>query len=249
MCLTAWRAPTDNDRNVQMLWGSYNIWQGENLDKLFQKVYNYQVSEGSVKMEASLAGVSRKPFLYFTQEIRVSSSGYITVNMNGKVREEVVYLPRLGFEFALPKKDMPFVYYGCGPLESYCDMRHGSRVGMYESSAEKEYVPYVRPQEHGNHVDVRLLQIGNMQFESDTPFEINVSAYSTDTLDKANHTDELYIDGKTHVRIDYKVSGLGSNSRGPELADQYRLNEKELSFFFEISPRLYARLSGQRSTL
>ena len=55
-------------------------------------------------------------------------------------------------------------------------MRHGSTVGMYESSAEKEYVPYVRPQEHGNHVDVKLLEIGKMRIESDDAFECNVSA-------------------------------------------------------------------------
>lgn len=49
--LTAWRAPTDNDRNIKLLWGSYNIWQGENLDKLFSKVYACAISEGKVRTE------------------------------------------------------------------------------------------------------------------------------------------------------------------------------------------------------
>lgn len=237
MGLTAWRAPTDNDIKVKMLWGNYNIWQGENLDKLFHKNYSHVVSEGKVLTKASLAGVSRKPFMHYTQEVKVNAEGQITVSIEGKIRENVVYLPRLGFEFTLPDRNMPFMYYGCGPLESYCDMHHGSTVGMYESSAEKEYVPYIRPQEHGNHVNVRLLQIGDMQFESDSPFEIRVSAYSTEALDRAEHTDELYADGKTHVRVDYKVSGLGSNSCGPELEEKYRLKEKELFFAFTMSPR------------
>lgn len=232
---TAWRAPTDNDRNIKIFWGSYNIWQGENLDKTFNKVYQCTVMDGQVTVDASLAGISRKPFFHYTMEVSVDKKGKVSVNINGNVRENVVFLPRLGFEFIMPKKDMPFKYYGCGPLECYCDMRHASRVGMYESSAEKEYVPYVRPQEHGNHVDVKMLQIGNMQIESSQSFECNVSAYSTEAIDKAEHTDELISDEKTHVRIDYKVSGIGSNACGPKLHEQYQLCEKEIHFAFTIA--------------
>ena len=66
--------------------------------------------------------------------------------------------------------------------------------------------------------------------------EINVSRYSTAALLKAEHTDELIADGKTHLRIDYKVSGIGSNSCGPELEQEYRLAEKEIRFTFSIQP-------------
>lgn len=51
-----------------------------------------------------------------------------------------------------------------------------------------------------------------------------------------NHTDELEEDGKIHLRIDYKVSGLGSHSCGPELAEKYRLQEKEIVFSFSMQP-------------
>lgn len=234
--LTAWRAPTDNDRNIRLLWGSYNIWQGENLDKLFSKVYDCAVSEGKVNIEASLAGVSRKPFFRYTLEIAVDRTGRISVKLQGKVRENVVWLPRLGFECALPGTNMPFRYYGCGPTESYCDLRHGGTVGMYESAPDREYVPYARPQEHGNHTHVRLLEIGRLRVESENAFECNVSPFSTAALDRAEHTDELTSDGKTHLRLDYKVSGIGSNSCGPELLPKYRLSEKDIAFQLVISP-------------
>ena len=234
--LTAWRAPTDNDRNIKLYWGSYNIWQGEDLDKSFTKIYDCQVSDGSVHVEGSLAGVSRMPFFRYCMDVSVDTHGRISVSLNGNVRENVIWLPRLGFELTLPGKDMPFRYYGCGPMESYCDLRHGSTVGMYESTAQKEYVPYVRPQEHGNHTDVKLLEIGAMRFESDNAFECNVSAYSAEDLERSEHTDELTADGKTHVRMDYKVSGVGSNSCGPELERKYRLDEKNISFAFHITP-------------
>lgn len=234
--LTVWRATTDNDRNIRPLWGSENVWEGENLDKSFVKVYDCCTAAGYIYLNASLAGVSRKPFLYYTMKISVDSAGRISTHLNGSVRENVVWLPRLGFEFTLPTRNMPFRYYGCGPLESYCDMRHGSTVGMYESNAQREYVPYVRPQEHGNHINAKLLEIGNLRFESADSFEFCVSQFSTETLDHAEHTNELMFDGKTHLRLDYKVSGIGSASCGPALAEKYRLAEKNILFRFMISP-------------
>ena len=235
--LTAWRAPTDNDRNIRLRWGSYNTWQGECLDRQFSKVYSCCGTKDGVRVEGALAGVSRMPFLHYMLEIRVDAAGRISVQLDGDVREEnMVYLPRLGFELTLPQEDMPFRYFGCGPKESYCDMRHAGSVNFYESSAGREYVPYVRPQEHGNHTDVRLLEIGAMRFEAQAPFECCVSAYSTQALDRAAHTDELVSDGKTHLRVDYRVSGLGSNSCGPELAAPYRLEEKKITFGFTLSP-------------
>ena len=115
-------------------------------------------------------------------------------------------------------------------------MCHAGRIGLFQSSASQEYVNYVRPQEHGNHTATKMLRIGKLQFLADTPFEINVSHYSTKALTDAEHTDELQADGMVHLRIDYKVSGLGSNSCGPQLEEKYRLNEKQIHFAFAMRP-------------
>ena len=94
----------------------------------------------------------------------------------------------------------------------------------------------MRPQEHASHVDVRMLEIGALRFEGEPAFECNVSAYTADDLERAEHTDELTADGRTHVRIDYKVSGIGSNSCGPQLMEQYQLKEKQIRFRFTMLP-------------
>ena len=60
--------------------------------------------------------------------------------------------------------------------------------------------------------------------------------YTADDLERAEHTDELTADGRTHVRIDYKVSGIGSNSCGPQLMEQYQLKEKQIRFRFTMLP-------------
>ena len=79
-----------------------------------------------------------------------------------------------------------------------------------------------------------MLKIGDLTFVSDKEFEFNVSKYSTNALLIAEHVDELKTDGKTHLRIDYKVTGMGSAACGPGLADEYKLNDKEVDFSFSI---------------
>ena len=78
------------------------------------------------------------------------------------------------------------------------------------------------------------LKIGNLKFETNDEFEFNVSKYSAAMLNKAEHTDELKTDGKVHLRIDYKVSGIGSNSCGPSLNTIYQLNDKKIYFCFSV---------------
>lgn len=104
-------------------------------------------------------------------------------------------------------------------------------MGRFESSADKEYVNYIMPQEHGNHTKTKWLEVqDSLHFEGD--FEFHVSHYSADMLTTAMHIDELKKSDVTHVRIDYKVSGIGSNSCGPELIEKYRLSEKEFRYAF-----------------
>jgi len=234
--LSALKAPTDNERNVKSFWLRINIWQGENLDYAFTKVYDCHIEDGMIVLEGSLAGVSRSPLMKHQLQIQILKDGRIDFKLNGKIRENAFWLPRLGFEFELPKTSNEFTYFGRGPIESYCDMCHWATVGMYDSNAEKEYVKYVRPQEHGNHNDVKMLRIGKLEFFAKKAFEMNVSEYATKMLCVAEHTDELEKDGKIHLRIDYKVSGLGSNSCGPELLEKYRLDEKEINFEFSVKP-------------
>lgn len=235
--LSAFRAPTDNDRNVKARWANINIWQGENLDCSFAKVYDCGLKDGKISVIGSLAGVSRVPLLNYAVNIDISENGAITFDLNCDIRKDAFWLPRLGFEFVLPESANKFTYYGSGPIESYCDMHHWAHVGIYESDTDREYVNYVMPQEHGNHYNTKMLKIGKLIFASDNVFEFNASKYSMKTLYNAKHTNELKTDGNTYLRIDYKVSGIGSNSCGPELKECYRLNEKDIHFVFSLTPQ------------
>ena len=236
--ISAWRAPTDNDRNIKVFWGNYNIWQGENLDCAFNKVYSTKMSDNVITVSGSLAGVSHLPVIRHIIEYRVYAQGRIEVKFKGTVREDAFWLPRFGFEFKLPASSNSFSYFGYGPYESYLDMHHASYISRFESTAENEYVNYIYPQEHGNHTSVLQLDIGALTFKAiKKPMEINVSKYTSSALTKSNHIDELHTDGFVHLRVDYKVSGIGSNSCGPALEEKYRLSEKEIEFSYYIEPK------------
>lgn len=236
--LSVWRAPTDNDRVVKKQWGRlYNDnWAGENMNILFSKVYSCEVNENTITVTGSLAGISRLPILWHTVTYSFFQNGEIKVSVSAKMRENLgVFLPRFGFEFISPIENEGFTYFGMGPEEAYQDMCHHTMVGLYQSDAKSQYVNYVVPQEHGNHYKTKLLKMdGGLTFATDDTFEFSVSEFTAEALTDAMHTDELIKNGKTNIRIDYKVSGIGSGSCGPQLMEKYQLNEKEFIFTFYI---------------
>jgi beta-galactosidase len=221
---------------MHRLWAHPDAWNGENLNLAIQKTYNVTLSGNTATVNAALGGISRLPVFKFQTRYQFFADGRIELSMDGTVRQDANWLPRLGFELTLPAEHSGFSYYGHGPHESYRDMHKASPVGLYESNTDMEYVEYVRPQEHGNHYGVRKLTIGSFTVTSQEAFECQVSNYSTEALYLASHTDELHSDGKVHLRLDYKVSGLGSHSCGPALEPQYRLAEKEICFSLTIQP-------------
>ena len=239
--LSVWRAPTDNDRHIKLKWGLFeDNMQAKNFNVLYSKVYECRVQQNSqseiqITVDGSLAGVSRIPFLYYQTVYTVGGTGEIKVQLHADFADRDVFLPRLGFEFQLPPSVQQFTYFGMGPMENYADLCHHAKMGCYHSSVEQEYVPYPMPQEYGNHTRTLRLEMENgLVFEADGDFEFQVSPYRSEVLTAANHTNELVPCGKTIVRIDYKVSGIGSGSCGPELLPKYQLKEEQMDFTFYI---------------
>ena len=250
--LTLWRAPTDNDIGVKIKWGRYND-LGWNFNKLFSKVYKCEMTENSGKaveftVSGSLAGVSRFTAVRYTAKYRVNAGGVINVSLDAEITDEVlndgVFLPRFGYEFTMPNENEYINYYAKGPYENYVDLCHHAGVGRYSSTVTDEYFPYVMPQEHGNHTGAKELNVYNeigvgLSFKSKNNFEFNTSHYTSDNLTEAKHTDEITPSGNTIVRIDYRVSGIGSNSCGYPLLEQYRLKDKNIHMDFTIEPLVY----------
>ncbi|MDO5399941.1 MAG: glycoside hydrolase family 2 TIM barrel-domain containing protein [Eubacteriales bacterium] len=244
MHLTLWRAPTDNDRHIKNKWGLFeDNCAGWNLNRLFDKCYAVaweQNGDGvTVAVSGSLAGIAREPVVRYQARYRVDRGGVLHVAVDGDVNEKTVWLPRFGFEMTLPHSMEELEYYGMGPYENYRDMCHHVKMGRYASTVTGEYVPYVKPQEHGNHTAVRCLRISDRQtgrtlrVRADGALEFQASHYTARELTEKKHHFELE-QGETYLRLDYRVSGIGSNSCGPELLEKYRLSEKKLRFGFSL---------------
>ncbi len=226
MRLTVWKAPTDNERNM------LPKWIGQKYDKVHSKIYDVKVSGNKITVAGGLAPVAREPLFKYTAVYSFFADGRIDVELSGEFDDQKPFLPRLGFEFVTNEKE--FTYFGYGPHEAYIDMHHGSKMGMYKSSAAAEYVDYIKPQEHGGHYNTKLLKMGSYEFISQQGMEINVSEYSKEELGSKMHNFELEKSGLTHVRIDYKVSGIGSGSCGPQLMEKYQLKDKLVHFKFSV---------------
>lgn len=218
--LSVWRAPTDNERGLKA------PRQDSRYDKTHQKCYSYKISGNKIIFSCSLAGMSRMPFARYELGYEFFEGGKVKISVKGGFdrRPMKTFLPRFGFEFKLKKENEAFSYMGMGPYENYNDLCHHVSFGNYESTACDEYVPYIMPQEHGNHEGTRKLSLASgLTFTADEPFSFNVSEYDTATLTAACHTNELKKDGTTNVRIDFKISGIGSASCGPQLMAKYQV--------------------------
>lgn len=233
--LSVFRAPTDNERTSKNRWygkaGGYS-W---NIEHTFNKNYETYIENGVIVSKGALCPISRKPALAYTQYLSIFNDGSIKVSVKATKNKELTWIQRFGFEFLIDNNDVSFKYFGKGPGETYIDMNHYATNGMWKSKASKEYCHYIKPQEHGNHYGVSYFELENgLKFVSDSSFEINVSQFSSEELFNKTHAAYLEKDGKSHIRVDYKNSGIGSNSCGPGLLDKYRLKEDEIDFEFVI---------------
>lgn len=243
--LDVWRAPTDNDRHIKMNWGLFgdNL-SGWNMNRLFDKCYSFTWKETEkgieILSEGSLAGVSRSPLLHYEIVSRLDHGDpELHVSVHAKVHPKAIWLPRFGYEFTLPTAVEEVEYYGMGPGENYQDLCHHAKVGRFTTSVTEEYVPYIMPQENGNHTHVKEVSLtdpatgSGIAFRTEGEVEFQTSHYTKEELTEKDHSYKLE-PSNTNVRIDYRVSGIGSASCGPDLAPKYRLSEKEFSYGFSL---------------
>jgi len=233
--LTVWRAPIDNERGLKQKWEWHNVLEGENVDRLFTKAYSCEVCDNTVIVDGSISGVARTPLFRYKIKYSVYANGEMKIELTGDIKENCIWLQRMGFEFKTPYHKDKFTYFGMGDMENYRDMCHHAKMGRYESDADREYVNYIMPQEHGNHIMTKeLIMKDGLEFIADGEFEFNVSHYTAKILKEAMHQDELKKADFTNIRIDYKNSGVGSNSCGPVLLEKYRFAEKHIEFGFTV---------------
>ena len=121
-------------------------------------------------------------------------------------------------------------YFGYGPHESYIDKHRASYMDLFATTVSALHQDYIRPQENGSHYNCSFVQVGGFTAVGRRPFSFNASEYTPEELTGKAHNYELEKAGCVVVCTDYKMSGVGSNSCGPELLEQYRFDEEEFQW-------------------
>ncbi len=233
---TVWRAPTDNDRKIKFDWVKKRI----HYDKLecFPVSSRAEKTDNAVKIsvESILGSRGFEPLM--TMNLTYTFSDGIYVECCAKVRRGMPSLPRFGFKLTMPEGCEDVRYFGYGPYESYEDKRLASRVALFRTTATENFEHYVRPQDNSAHYGCKWADVtsvaGHGLYFSAESFSLSVSHFSPEYLTNFKHDFELVPERDTTVIIDYRTSGIGSASCGPDLAP--RITEEDIKFRFFIKP-------------
>ena len=231
--ISCWRAPTDNDRG----------------NKLPERCGCWQLAAGSWKLEELTIENSRivtthsNAILNSTQLVTEYLFDAEGVNINISIRPDtnLPELPAFMLELQLNQQFETFSYYGRGPYDNYSDRKSGCKLGVYSSTPAAEFVPYLRPQESGNHCDVRWLSLGqtlnkttaiasnsisafSFQLSALTsPFEFSCLPWSSAEIEAADHVYKLPPSNKTVVRLGLQRGVGGDDSWGAPVHPEFSL--------------------------
>ncbi len=253
-----WRAPTDNDYGYGMV-EKLGIWKkaGERA-----KIKNVRISQpgmGNVQItfEYDIPGMAGEKIAGFATTFSVMASGDIIIkNRFAKISDNIPEIARMGMQMQLPQEFSHLKWYGRGPHENYCDRKTSAYVGLYESSVDDQYVPYVRPQENGYKTDTRWLALtddnGNGILISGDPvicfgalknvhddFESpgKLSTYRKDAKTANTHINSVTPRDFINLNIDLGQMGVGGDdSWGAEIHPQYRFTGRKYEYSFRIRP-------------
>ena len=238
---TVWRAPTDNDMFVKKNW----IKNG--FDKIQIKCMSCKLEScndgmATVKSELVLSTASARPIMNLKMIYTVHSGAGMQISFDASVSEKIFNIPRFGVQFNMPEGTEKLAYFGMGPVESYIDKRNASKMGVYECSVTENFEHYVRPQENSAHFNTEWCKImsiaghGLLVADVNKPFSFNCCHYTPAQLTKTAHDYELVPMKETVVNIDYRMIGVGSNSCGPSLKNEYCILEKNIQFSVRLLP-------------
>lgn len=233
--LQVWRGATDND--------GIKGWSGQGNKPLGRWL---AAGLDAMKVRCSKAGVTRtksgtavwrsehvasckaaKQAIRHAQTLTIQGDGSIHVENVFQVAAALPDLPRLGVLLELPAGFEDLEWFGRGPFENYIDRKRAATIDLHRSTVSEQYVPYILPQEHGNHTDVRWLELGDktavLRVEAAGPLEFTASHYRAEDLFSAKHTIDLAPRPQTFLSLDLRQRGLGTASCGPDTLDRYKI--------------------------
>ena len=238
MELNIWRAPTDNDMYIK------SEWKKAHYDKAYTRAYTTEVVQGKhgvkITSHASVVAETVQKILDVTITWKIEAAGKIDADIAVTKDDEFPDLPRFGVRMFLDKKLSAARYFGRGPQESYCDKHQAASHGLYQANVDDLHEDYIRPQENGSHYDCEYVELNNSRYgivvSAENAFSFNASYYTQEELEEKTHNYELTESDSVVFCVDYALNGIGSNSCGPVVLDQYRFDDVLFRFQFTLIP-------------
>jgi beta-galactosidase/beta-glucuronidase len=241
--LQLWRAPTDNDQNIRHKWKDLNASYDRALTRIVAVAVERQTRSGVViAVDAVVSPIARLPLFKLKQRYAISGDGEIAIaTAITDVRADLPPFPRLGLQLLMPAGFERVTWYGLGEHDCYRDRRESGRLRVWESTVDGMYVPYVKPQEHGNRPDTRWAVLSDVRgrglmVQGEPTINFSASHFTPHDLEAAKHTYDLKRRAETVVHLDHEFDGLGSNSCGPAPLPQYNLNPAPMAFTVRLRP-------------
>ena len=243
-----WRAPTDNDYGAS-LQKKMRVWKNPQMNL---KSFDKSESKDSIVLTAIFEMPEVKAELMLRYRINAAGEVAVTEKMTTDKEAKVADLFRYGMQLQMPASFSKLEYYGRGPEENYIDRHSSAFIGKYEANVKDEYYPYVRPQESGNHTDIRYFSIFNpttgkgITFEGYAPMECSAIPYLVEDLDAGvekehvwgQHSGDLVEKGLVQLHIQQRQFGLGCiDSWGSSPMEKYRMHYQDRCFSFVIKAK------------
>lgn len=243
-----WRAPTDNDYGASTP-KEMKVWRNPTMTLT---AFNKEVAKDSVVLTANFDMPEVKAQLQMRYRINTAGEVQVSEKMTTNKEAAVPDMYRYGMVLDMPATFSKIAYYGRGPEESYVDRHASAFIGQYQADVKNEYYPYVRPQESGNHFDIRFFTVFNptsgkgITFEGYAPMECGAIPYPIEDLDAGDtkehawgqHSGDLLDRNLTQVHIQQRQYGLGCiDSWMTKPMEKYRMHYGDREFRFVIKAK------------
>ena len=260
--LDAFRAFTNNDNWFYGSWfenGLHNLKHKATASKVIKRkdgsmVLFYTVESQAPNAAKILGGTSsgknkveeltdkafgEDDFKFTTDQAwTIYRDGSIELQASITSNNSSLVLPRLGYRMIVPQRYENYTYYGRGPVENYADRKAGQFIEQYKSTVADQFVNFPKPQDMGNHEDVRWCALTDKAgkgalFVATNRLSTSALQYSALDMTLAGHPHQLPKAGDTYLHLDLAVTGLGGNScgqGGPLIHDRVFAGQNNIGF-------------------
>lgn len=256
--LNVWRASVANERDDWTTWSANTLikaegmgndaangWRTIGLDRLIHKVdriftQNKPTGEVVIDVEEHAQANDYSTAFMNHYVYTINGDGEITINHTVTPWGLMpTWIPKVGIQLILNPTMNKIAWYGRGPIETYPDRKTGAKIGVYASTVQDEYEPYVIPQDYGNKTDVRWFKVESkegigLQISGSDLFNCSAQQYSTDNLTRAVYPFQLKPFNGITLNVDYALSGVGCTAIS--VLNKYRVTPQEYHFITKLKP-------------